>query len=402
MKTQFNLLLRQAMTTGCALALTVSGAVPGLAQGTQEKKPVKVIERPEDRVIFINGDGDGPPHLPAMPPMPAMPLTGPMWNSAIGFGDHTFEFLTTEMSFSNKVVKGAPYSGEIVNETIQTLADGNRIVRKTSSPVYRDGEGRTRREHSFAAVGPWASQGEAPKTIFINDPVGGVNFTLNPRDKSATKIQMPNLKAFTASPMLEKSNLSKEQREKIEKLMEEHKKAAAEGKGGESHGVFVVADGNAVKTTTMKEGGVVVMERREGIEPGKKVSGNVVFSGGATGGVHVFAAEGGDWMKNVKKESLGTQVIEGISCEGTKITHTIPAGQIGNERAIDVVSETWYSPELKTDVLRKTSDPRTGEVIYRLTSVNRIEPDKALFEIPADYTVKETNVRSTIRLREKE
>jgi hypothetical protein len=86
--------------------------------------------------------------------------------------------------------------------------------------------------------------------------------------------------------------------------------------------------------------------------------------------------------EQVKHEDLGTQTIEGVSAEGKRETVSIPAGQIGNERAIEVISETWYSPELHTMVLRKHSDPRVGETVFRLTDIKRSEPDASLFQPP--------------------
>ena len=68
---------------------------------------------------------------------------------------------------------------------------------------------------------------------------------------------------------------------------------------------------------------------------------------------------------------------------------TIPAGTIGNDLPIQIVSERWYSPELKTVVMSKHSDPRMGDTVYRLTNINRSEPSRSLFEAPADYTVAE-------------
>ncbi len=44
---------------------------------------------------------------------------------------------------------------------------------------------------------------------------------------------------------------------------------------------------------------------------------------------------------------------------------------------------------LKLLVMSKSSDPRMGETTYKLTNLSRAEPDPALFQIPADYTVKE-------------
>lgn len=95
-----------------------------------------------------------------------------------------------------------------------------------------------------------------------------------------------------------------------------------------------------------------------------------------------------DVSEQVKHEDLGTQTIEGVSAEGKRETVTIPAGQIGNERPIDIVSETWYSPELHTMVLRKHSDPRVGETTFRLTEIKRNEPDASLFQAPAGTKMK--------------
>src|SRR5882724_6172382 len=91
--------------------------------------------------------------------------------------------------------------------------------------------------------------------------------------------------------------------------------------------------------------------------------------------------------EQIKHEDLGTQTIEGLSAQGKRETVTIPAGQIGNERPIEIVTETWFSPELHTMVLRKHSDPRLGETTYRLTEIKRNEPDASLFQPPAGTKV---------------
>jgi hypothetical protein len=88
-----------------------------------------------------------------------------------------------------------------------------------------------------------------------------------------------------------------------------------------------------------------------------------------------------------ERESLGTKTIEGVQAEGTRTVFTIAAGEIGNERPIQTVTERWYSPQLQTVVLTKTSDPRMGETTYALTNINLAEPAHALFEVPADYNV---------------
>jgi hypothetical protein len=90
-----------------------------------------------------------------------------------------------------------------------------------------------------------------------------------------------------------------------------------------------------------------------------------------------------------KTEDLGTQVVQGVSAQGKRITRTIPAGKEGNEKEIDIVTETWYSPDLQVVVMSKTSDPRFGDSLYQLNAITRTEPDPALFAVPSDYTVKE-------------
>jgi hypothetical protein len=94
-------------------------------------------------------------------------------------------------------------------------------------------------------------------------------------------------------------------------------------------------------------------------------------------------------QETVKKESLGQQVMEGITVEGTRITRTIPAGSIGNELPIEIVTERWFSSDLQVNVMVKRTDPRIGTSIYRLTNITRSDPAAPLFQVPADYTVKE-------------
>ncbi len=88
-------------------------------------------------------------------------------------------------------------------------------------------------------------------------------------------------------------------------------------------------------------------------------------------------------------ESLGSQVMAGVNAEGARTTETIPAGAMGNKDAIVTVSERWYSPDLQETIYSKRSDPRFGTTIYQLTNISRQEPNAALFQVPADYTVKD-------------
>jgi hypothetical protein len=96
--------------------------------------------------------------------------------------------------------------------------------------------------------------------------------------------------------------------------------------------------------------------------------------------------------ESVKEESLGRQTMEGVPADGTRTTSVIPAGQVGNEQPISIVTERWYSPDLQVNLLTRHSDPRAGETVTRLTNLTRGEPAHSLFEVPADFKVIEENL----------
>jgi len=266
-------------------------------------------------------------------------------------------FIGSEMGFSfdGKVVKGAPYSGQAVTEITQTLGDGNRIVNRSTASVYRDKEGRTRREQTITAIGLLSEK--MPQAIFINDPVAGVSYILEPNSHIARKMTPMHFEF---------------------KLNTDGEKAIKDGKREILPG--------PPETATFQVGVA-------GGGPGP-----VGVVGGSPGPVGVVGGSPGPGItmelqnfqvNSGKEESLGKQTIEGIEAEGARTTITIPAGEIGNERPIEIISERWYSPELQTVVMTKHSDPRFGETVYRLTNISRTEPDASLFQVPADYKIKD-------------
>ena len=88
-----------------------------------------------------------------------------------------------------------------------------------------------------------------------------------------------------------------------------------------------------------------------------------------------------------RSEQLGHMMIEGFDAVGTKWTDTVPANVIGNAQPLVSVTETWRSPELHEVLVVKNSDPQNGENVRKLVNIQRGEPDPALFQVPADYTV---------------
>jgi hypothetical protein len=294
-------------TSGIFLGLVAFALTSGVATFGQEKQTTFEREVPPQIGFSFQGPGQGE-------------------------GGNTFTFVTSEFSF-DKLVKGAPYSAQAVTEMTQILGDGNRIVNTSSSAVYRDGQGRTRREQTLKAIGNFSAHGQPFQTISINDPVAGVAYVLEPHSQTARKIQGFRMEAGAVTAL----------------------RTIAPGGQGDNFTFSRTAKGE--------------MQFKRGIADPK--------------------------MREVKErtglrnEDLGTQTVEGVSAVGTRTTFTIPAGQIGNERPIEIVDERWVSPDLQTVVMTRHSDPRSGEVVYRLTNINRAEPDHSLFEVPADYTLRE-------------
>lgn len=237
-----------------------------------------------------------------------------------------------------RVVKSAPYSADVVTETSQTLADGNHVRQTSTAKVFRDSEGRVRTEQSLGGLGALAVNSSLPQVVFINDPVAGVNYALNVNNKTASKTPW-----------------------------------ARGGRGPQQNSA-----GRPQAASPRVQG-------QSGPPPGGRRWGQRDAQGPS--GPAGQAGRGGPFRQNVKTESLGHQTIEGVQAEGTRTTMTIPAGQMGNEAAIQIVTERWYSAELQTVVMSRHSDPRVGETVYRLANVSRAEPAPSLFQAPADYKV---------------
>lgn len=236
--------------------------------------------------------------------------------------------IISRVAITGRPVVGAPYSGLSVSEDVQVLADSNRIVHKITSIHYRDSMGRERTENNIGEDG-------VPMSIFITDPVEGVKYTLQPADKIAVKTFLPKrvLDEPRVSTKLDIESLLKA---KVEPVQTAHT-------GGSDVLMpmpIVVSDRTAVR----------------GIP---------------------------------SVEDLGAQIMEGVTVNGTRRTITTAAGEMGNERPIVTVMERWFSPDLQVLVESTRTDPRSGTNTYKLTNINRGEPAPTLFQVPADYTLKD-------------
>jgi TonB family protein len=458
-------------------------------------------------------------------------------NAAQPGGDSAFQFFSQEMSFDTRLVKGAPFSADIVSETIQALPDGNRIVQRSEGRIYRDNQGRTRSERTYQMGG----SSEQRQVISINDPVASASYSLDPETRIARKnshyfgLGVPTSDLFLTPPfnpdapshqprgvpvgvpggvskniaqgevlvkatpiypsIAKQVNASGEVQVEIiidengqvisAKAISGHPVLRSAAEDAARKWVFnpTLVDGKPVRqpgvlkfvfTAPMPSASVPTTEATSA-ETSKQIN----VSGGVLQGmaikkaqppyppiaraarasgavqVQVTISETGEvteasvisghpllrdaalqaarqWLfkptelsgvpvkvqgiltfnftlgddepaqapfarsatrYTTNTEQLSKQMIEGIECDGERAVTTIPTGAIGNERPIETVKETWYSPELRMMILSKRSDPRFGESTYRVTNISLAEPEAALFQVPSDYTIIDSGSR---------
>ena len=245
-------------------------------------------------------------------------------------------FAYKEVVRGGEFVKGAPYTATATTESTQVLADGNHIVNKSSAFLARDTEGRTRREETLSNAGPLPLS--PMKMVFIDDPTTSSSYVLNMTEKTADVMKPGSAKVMAGTVSLR------------------------------------TADGAA---QVMVAGPGPALESRVATGPGLEMESRVVTD------KVIQARELGE----IRRQSLGTEVVEGLNCDHLLTTQTIPAGTIGNEQQIVITSETWASPDLHLLIMRKHSDPRFGETVYKLTNITRSEPDPSLFQLPSDFKV---------------
>jgi len=319
---------------------------------------------------------------------------------------------------SSKVVKGAPYSAEMVTETTQSLADGNTISRRRTGHVYRDSEGRTRQET--------ASEGKT-RSIFINDPVEGKHYVLTPgakraialpsaaprarhRDKQVFRVSGTEVRIEDGTVYVDGKVVSPG---KVELTSKSGKKVVVDGgrvfiDGKEMNVAIPVPSPRHVAVNKVRDADGTVREevRIQIVRPEEMAVAPVppvppvppTPSAAPAAppippippipGVHTMRFESTAHLGKGVTTQLGDKHFDGVRAEGKSTVWTIPAGKIGNRNPINITSETWYSPELQVTVHSRYHDPRTGETVYRLANIRRDEPSAELFKVPDDYKVK--------------
>ncbi|MGA3126905.1 MAG: hypothetical protein ABSD13_09310 [Candidatus Korobacteraceae bacterium] len=289
---------------------------------------------------------------------------------------------------------GKPMFAEFITEHHQSFTDGNRISRTTASYIYRDAAGRIRRESQLSV--PGFPAGFAASTfITIVDQQLGYGYVLDPQEMIAHRYELnaavpayvARLSTQSVGSALLGSNL---------------KQPAASSASP--------AASEAASTTTHWHMHVFPLHRSRATAENTAASGSAQGAGapGASGGSAVGQLSSGFLSENsdlpsaptmridqpflaapnpMRTENLGEQSILGFHVHGTRVLTTLPAGQIGNERPIDIVSEQWFSPELEVVMRSMHRDPWAGEFTTTVTRIRRGDQPASLFEVPAAYKV---------------
>ena len=285
----------------------------------------------------------------------------------------SLSFLSREVGGAREIVKNAPYSAEAVTDRTQVLMDGNRIVRKSVTLLARDSAGRTRQER----------KGEHGSVIYINDAVEKRKYVLYPNRKVA--IPLPQVGMVRPIPPVPP-----------------HPPVPSAGTSPAA--VPPVPPAPVTEGVEVRPGRVVVRKSDGAGGPDVRIEVVRVGSDGSPSAAaspipptppmpplmlhgNTLPMPYGMHGKGIT-ESLGSRDFEGVRADGTRTTHTIAAGVIGNEKPIALVTERWYSPELNLVMMSSNSDPRSGITVYRLANIKRGEPAADLFKVPADYKMR--------------
>ena len=234
-------------------------------------------------------------------------------------------------------IKGQPFSADVIDEDDQLLADGNHIHRESHSKLFRDSEGRTRTETALG-IGRTVD-GEPFVHITIFDPVQHQMIILEPRQKQAVVHTMGVVTGIGVTAPVRPGTPGSATAPSASSAQQAPPDAAA------------------------------LLESLRKIRQ---------------------AQENGTTPPRVpSREDLGTSTLEGFAVTGTRISRTIPAGERGNDRPMITTTERWFSADLGLDLLSKTESPETGQHVHKLVNIHTGDPDPLLFQVPADYSVRE-------------
>lgn len=278
----------------------------------------------------------------------------------------------------DRVVAGAPYCADAEHETVQTLADGNRIVQRQASRQCRDAQGRTRQE---------VASGQQ-RNVYLRDPVAQETWLLDPGRKRATRL------GLHGGPPFEIGEPPAGWEQRLAEWSREMRHWGREMKDW----------GRGMRDRLRPSPPATPQPPQPPAPPAPDIALDlppiavrIVVDGvelaglpwppppGALPPAVAFHARGRAPRGAGVVTVLPAETIEGVRAQGRRTTWTLEAGRIGNEKTLVTVREVWTSPDLMITLRSRDADPLAGEDTYRVRNLVRGEPDPALFRIPADY-----------------
>lgn len=283
-----------------------------------------------------------------------------------------------------KSASGKPMFAEFVTEHHQSFTDGNRISHSTTSSIYRDAQGRIRRESQLSVPGMPA--GVAASTfITIVDHQLGYGYVLDPQEMVAHRYELnaagPSYVARLSTQGNGSALLSPDPKPA------ESAATPAPSADSESHWrmhAFSSRHSHAAPNPATSD-----FDSKNSTPSGNHLGSSFLPEGsGAASAPNMHIDQPFLAAPNpVRTENLGEQTILGFRTRGTRVITTLPAGQIGNDRPIAIISEQWFSPELELVMRSMHRDPWAGEFTTTVTRVNRGDQPALLFQVPAPYRV---------------
>jgi hypothetical protein len=263
--------------------------------------------------------------------------------------------------------EGKPIMAEFVTE-IHQIFNGTSITRSTPSIIYRDRQGRVRREAQL--LFPGLPAGVTAKLVTIMDRHQGFGWVLDPQDFVAHRYRLDNAEpSYIARLSAQGSGgqlLPPPRKSSADSGAKATAKSAAESRRWLPHAI----------TPPMG----LAQDSPEDMSSDSEAA-DQPEENGFNGVRGPFVAA----PNRVRTENLGEQMILGYHVFGTRVITTLQPGEIGNESPIDVVSEQWFSPELELVMRSLHRDPWGGEITTAVTKVRRGEQSAELFTVPAQY-----------------
>lgn len=87
------------------------------------------------------------------------------------------------------------------------------------------------------------------------------------------------------------------------------------------------------------------------------------------------------------RADLGSDVIEGVTVEGIRITSSLDAGVFINNEEPVASLDFWHSPDLGIDLSVTRAYKNGSTRVVHVVGLSRSEPDPALFQPPADFVL---------------